>query len=162
MTMLGRKSLVRKTDTSALTPWTPFRELEDVQNVVSSALEDFFQGGLDIQAASHAWLPAVDVEERDKDYVFSVEVPGVEKDQVRVELQNGSMIISGERKEEKEEKRKNYLRHEQSFGAFRRQFAMPQDAASEGLKATYKNGLLKITVPRLEKAKAKTVPINVE
>lgn len=160
--MLAKREIARRTEPGALLPWTPLRELEDVQNVISNALEDFFQGGRDVQAISRAWLPAVDIEERDKDYVFSLEVPGMERDQVRVELQNGTIMISGERKEEKDEKRKNYLRHEQSYGAFRRSFSLPADAASEGLKATYKNGILKIMVPRSEKAKAKTVPINVE
>ena len=160
--MFGRGNIARKADARALTPWRPDRELEAMQDVISSALDDFFQGGGDIEAVWRAWMPAVDVEEREKDYVFSVEVPGVEKDQVRVELQNGSIVISGERKEQKDEKRKNYLRHEQSFGAFRRSFTLPDDASPEGLKATYKNGILKVVVPRSEKAKAKTVPINVE
>lgn len=161
--MFGRtKTMTRRDDPAGLMPWAPFREMEGMQEAISSALEDFFQGGRDIQAVSQAWTPAVNVEEREKDYVFSVEVPGLERDQLRVELQNGGIVVSGERKDERDEKRKNYLRHEQVIGAFRRSFSLPEDASAEGLKASYKSGILKITVPRSEKAKGKSVPINIE
>lgn len=158
--MLGRRDIMRRTE-PGLAPWTPFRELDDLRNVMSAALEDFFTGTAS-ELQPRAWAPAVDVEERDKDYLFSVEAPGLDKSDVKVELQNGNLVISGERKEEKDEKRKGYLRHEQYYGAFRRSFPLPEDAVSEGLKATYKNGILKVSVPRSEKSKGKNVQINVE
>lgn len=159
--MLGRKEMVRRTEPGGLIPWTPFRELERFRSTMDQALEDFFTTNIPELPLERGWLPAVDVEEREKEYIFSVEVPGMEKEDVHVEVQNQTLKVSGERKEEKDEKRKGYLRHEQSYGAFSRAFTLPDDASSEGLKATCKNGVLKIAVPRSEKAKGKTVPITV-
>lgn len=159
--MLGRKDIVRRSQPSSAIPWTPFRELEQFRTAMDQVIEDFFTGGPLEQAVERNFTPAVDVEERDKEYVFSIEVPGMEKDDVHVEIQSQVLTVSGERKEEKDEKRKGYLRHELSYGSFLRSFSLPDDAASEGLKATCKNGILKISVPRSEKAKGKTIPITV-
>lgn len=163
--MFGKKELVRKPESGALTPWKPFRELDDFRSLMSSVLEDFFAGNghdltLDV-SGGRMWAPPVDVEESDKEYAFKVELPGVEKDDFKVEIQSGALVISGERKEKKEEKTKNYLRHEQYCGSFKRAFSLPEDANAEGIKAAYKNGILTVTVQRSEKAKPKAIPVNV-
>jgi HSP20 family protein len=88
-------------------------------------------------------------------------MPGLEKDEFKLECQAGAFIISGERKEKKEEKGLHYLRTEQYHGEFRRKIALPEDANAEAIKAVYKNGILTVTVPRLEVAKPKAIPISV-
>lgn len=149
-----------------LSPSAPFREMQTVRNLIDSAFEDFFSGSgferrLELLGAG-PWLPAVDVEESEKEYVCSLALPGLEKDDLHVEMQNGAMVVSGERKEKKEEKGKNYLRHEQYYGSFRRSFTLPADAASEGIKAVYRNGILKLTIPRVETVKPKSIRVSVE
>lgn len=161
-----RNELTRREETGALSPWRPLRDLQrEFRDMMSTTLEDFFGDGrqwpVDL-LGGRGWGPAVDVEESDKDYIFEVELPGLQKDDFKVEMQNGTLIISGERKEGSEHKGKNYLRHEHYYGQFRRVFAMPVDANAEGIKAAYKNGILTITVQRLEQAKPKAVPVKVD
>lgn len=139
---------------------------QTVRDLIDSAFEDFFSGKgferrLELPGGGQ-WLPAVDVEETEKEYVCSLALPGLEKDDFHVETQNGTMVVSGERKEKKEEKGKNYLRHEQYYGSFRRSFTLPADASSEGIKAVYRNGVLKLTIPRVETAKPKSIKVSVE
>ncbi|MDE2038404.1 MAG: Hsp20/alpha crystallin family protein [Elusimicrobia bacterium] len=164
--MLGKKELVRREEGGLLSPWRPFRELQqDLRELMSTTLEDFFGDGRQWQVdafGGRGWGPAVDVEESEKEYVFEAELPGLEKNDFKVEMQNGTLIISGERKENVEQKTKSYLRHEQYYGQFRRSFTMPVDANPEGIKAEYKKGILTITVQRLEKAKPKAIPVAVE
>lgn len=163
--MFGRKEPSRKPESGALTAWKPSREMTDVRDFMSRAFEDFFGNGrewpMDFFGVK-SWAPAVDVEEKDKEYVFAVELPGLKKDDFKVEMQDGTLTISGERLEKKEDKGSNYIRHEQHYGLFRRAFTMPPDASAEGIKAAYKGGILTITVPRSEKAKPKAVPVEVD
>jgi HSP20 family protein len=165
--MAKTSELVRpSTEPGLLSPLAPLREMKSVRNLIDSAFEDFFSGksferSLELLGGGQ-WLPAVDVEETEKEYVCSLALPGVEKDEFHVETQNGTLVVSGERKEKKEEKGKNYLRHEQYYGSFRRSFTLPADASSEGIKAIYRNGVLKLTIPRVETAKPKSIKVSVE
>jgi HSP20 family protein len=106
--------------------------------------------------------PQVDIGASNKEYSISVEVPGVNKDDVKVEITNNSMTISGEKKQEKEEKDKNYYRVERSYGSFQRVLSLPEDADQEGIKATFENGVLTITMPRkaLPKSNVKQIEIK--
>lgn len=100
--------------------------------------------------------PNVDIKEGKKDYTISVEVPGVEEGDVKLELADGALTISGEKKHEKEDKDENYYCVERSYGSFKRVLSLPQDAKEEDIEAKFKNGVLKITVPREEVEKAET------
>jgi HSP20 family protein len=165
--MAGKSELTRREETGTLSPWRPFRDIErEMRSMLSSTLEDFFGDGhivgrpLDV-FGGRGWGPAVDVEENDREYTFEVELPGLEKDDFKVEMQNGTLIISGERKESSEHKGKNLLRQEQCYGQFRRSFSMPVDANPDAIKAAYKNGILTVTVQRVEKAKPKSIPVSI-
>jgi HSP20 family protein len=98
------------------------------------------------------WMPTVDIVENDQSFVVRTELPGVEKDDVKVHINNGVLTIKGEKKvETKDEKRH---RVECSYGSFVRSFTLPQDVDIERVEAAYKNGILSLTIPKLEKAKA--------
>jgi len=130
------------------------------------AMEDFFNDGgrdwpMDL-LGGRAWRPAVDVEETEHEYVFQVELPGLAKEDVKIEMRGGMLVISGERKEQKEEKGHHCIRHELHVGQFQRAFSMPDDADPDKIKAAYKHGILTVTVKRLETAKPKVIPIDVE
>jgi HSP20 family protein len=102
------------------------------------------------------FLPAVDVFDRDGDLVIRFELPGIDpaKD-VWVTLEEGELMVKGERREEKEVKEKGYHRHETSYGAFERHVPVPADTQESDVKAEYKSGVLEVTVPRAAKATAK-------
>lgn len=148
--------------------WDPFQEMSGLQRAMSHMFGDFFNGGrfkdwgFDLEGGRAGWFPAVDVEEKDKEYVFTADVPGLQKDDVNVEIDKGLLKIRGERKEDKEEKGKNFLRKEHFYGSFNRVFPLPTDAKTDDVKADYKNGVLTIRVARAEELKPKSVKINVQ
>lgn len=94
--------------------------------------------------------PDVDIKETKKDYRIMVEVPGIEQDDIHIELQDHTLTVSGEKKHEREEEGDNYHTTERSYGSFRRLFTLPEDVREQDIDAEFKNGLLKITIPRRE------------
>lgn len=93
--------------------------------------------------------PNVDVSSTDKEYTITVEVPGVDEKDVKLELtHDGQLIVRGEKKQEKEQKDKNFHRVERSYGSFQRTLSLPEDAAKDVIDASFKNGVLTITCPR--------------
>ena len=92
--------------------------------------------------------PTLDLGATEKEYTVAVEVPGVDEKDVKVEIANDTLTIRGEKKQEREEKEKNYYRMERSYGSFQRVLSLPEDADQEGVSATFKNGVLTVTMPR--------------
>jgi HSP20 family protein len=101
------------------------------------------------------WMPAVNVTERADEYTIDLAVPGMEKNDFRVEIDNGVLTISGERKEENKAEGDVYTRREFHYGSFMRTFTLPEDVNGEKVSASYKNGILSITVAKKEEAKRK-------
>ncbi len=106
--------------------------------------------------------PNVDITDTDKNYSISVEIPGVDKDSIQISLNDGNLTIRGEKKQEKEEKDRNYHRIERSYGSFQRVLSLPPDADSDKIDASFKNGVLIVTLPKIPGAKSsvKTIPIH--
>lgn len=99
--------------------------------------------------AQAGWLrPNVDIAATDKQYTITVEVPGVEENDVALELVDDSLVIRGEKKLEKEEKDKEFYRVERSYGSFRRVLSLPEDADRDRIEARFKNGVLTVNLPR--------------
>ena len=97
-------------------------------------------------------VPAIEMSETDKAYKLAVEVPGMEASDIEVSVAGDRLVISGEKKEEREEKEKNYLYSERSYGAFERQIELPPGADAEKIKAAVRKGVLRITLPKTDKA----------
>ena len=148
---------------STLTTWNPFRELDEVQNRLST----FFGGfptrlfGNDRTLKMTDWSPQVDIIEDEKEYLIKADLPEMKKDDVKVTMENGVLCISGERKTEKEEKNKKFHRIERSFGSFERDFTVPEDADTSKIAAEFKDGVLKVHLPKTPAA-AKPKPIEVK
>jgi HSP20 family protein len=147
---------------NTLTRWEPLREMEDFQNRLSS----FFarplrrgNGHEDITLAD--WTPLADITEDDKEYIIKAELPEMKKEDVKVTVENGILTVSGERKFEREEKKKKYHRIERGYGTFVRSFTLPDDADATKVKAEFKNGLLTVHLPKSEKAKPKQIEVNI-
>jgi HSP20 family protein len=143
---------------NTLTRWEPL-EMEDVQNRLSKFFGRRGNGHDDITLAD--WAPLADITEDDKEYVIKAELPDVKKEDVKVTVENGVLTIAGERKFEKEEKKKKYHRVERSYGSFVRSFALPDLADADKVKAEFKDGMLTVHVPKSERAKAKQVEVKV-
>ncbi len=145
------------------TRWNPFKEIEDLEKRLSG----FFgrtpvSGGDKREAITVAeWSPLVDISEDDKEYLIKAEVPEMKKEEIKINVHDDVLAISGERKYEKEEKNKKYHRVERAYGSFVRSFALPEDADGSKVSAEYKDGVLKVHLPKSEKAKPKAIEVKV-
>ena len=107
-----------------------------------------------------AWSPPVEVIQRPNAIVFRAELPGIKADEVNVSVNDGLLTISGERKQEHEEKRDGFLRTERSYGTFYRAFSLPEGADEEKVAASFKNGVLEISVPLSEKERGRRIKVD--
>ncbi len=108
--------------------------------------------------------PTLDLGANDKEYTITVEIPGVDENDVKLEIVNNTLTISGEKKQEKEEKKKNYYRMERSYGSFQRVLSLPDDADQDKINATFKKGVLTVTMPRkaLPKSDVKQIEVKTD
>jgi HSP20 family protein len=150
-----------------LTTWNPFRELDEVQNRLSTLFGGFptfrfrFPGnGESVKLPD--WSPLVDITEDDHAYLFKMDLPEMKKDDVTVIIENGVFSISGERKTEKEEKKKKFHRLERFFGRFQRTFTVPEDADAAKIAASFKDGVLTVHLPKSPRAKPRTIEVKVQ
>jgi HSP20 family protein len=148
---------------SQLTMWNPFRELDEVQNRLGGFFGGRFprfgdgNGGLKLAD----WSPQVDITEDDKEYLIKADLPEMKKDEIKVNVENGVLTVSGERKTEKEEKNKKFHRIERSYGTFMRSFALPEDADGTKVAAEFKEGVLRVHLPKNPVAKPKSIEVKV-
>ena len=150
---------------NALTRWNPFREMEELQNRMAG----FFgltpgrlSNGAQESMALAEWTPSVDIAEDDKEWVIKADLPEVKKEDVKVTVENGVLHITGERKLEKEEKGRKYHRVEWSYGSFLRSFVLPDGADGSKVNADFKDGVLKVRLPKNEKARPKAIEVKVD
>ena len=146
-----------------LTTWKPFRELDRMRSEVDRFWDTFFEGRpRRIDEKIGGWLPSVDVSETKNDLVVKAEIPWIDPKDIDISLTNDFLVIKGEKKQEKEEKEENYHLIERSYRAFTRPIRLPKEVQSDKISASYKNGILKVTLPKSEEAKKKEVKIKVE
>jgi HSP20 family protein len=145
----------------ALVKWDPWREIEDMFDRYTRAVGWPKGGGQEV-ATTGAWSPRVDISETDKAFVIKAEIPEVKKEDVKVTIDNGVLSISGERKQEKEEKGKQFHRIERYYGSFHRSFTLPENVSEAKVKATFKDGMLNLEIPKTEVAKPKAIDVKVE
>jgi HSP20 family protein len=108
------------------------------------------------------WSPKVDIVETDKEYTIKAELPEVNKEDVKISVENGELCISGERKQEKEEKGKKFHRIERVYGSFMRSFTLPGNADEANIKASFKDGMLNLTLPKTAQAKPRVTEVNIQ
>lgn len=106
------------------------------------------------------FTPSVNVSETESGYEVAVELPGMKPEEVKVEWKDGRLWISGEKKEESEEQGKTFHRIERHYGEFRRTIPLPTEVAEEAVEAKFENGVLKVTVPKVEQAKPRRIPVK--
>lgn len=147
----------------AIIRWAPAREVNSLQSEVNRLFGTFFdtQAGAGSGVAARRWVPALDLVEDGEQYVLRADLPGVREDDVKVELDDGVLTISGERKSEHEERRDGYRRIERASGSFSRSLALPDGVDPERIDARFENGVLEVRVPKPEQRKPHRVAIGV-
>ena len=151
-----------------LTTWRPFRELapfrefERMRSEMDRFLGSFFERRPTKAGEEGEFLPSIDLAEKDNELVVKCEVPGMDPKDIDISLSDGVLTIKGEKKQEREEKGADYHLVERSYGSFSRSIQLPKQVQSEKISASYKNGILKITLLKSEEAKKKEIKIKVE
>ncbi|MEJ2168471.1 MAG: Hsp20/alpha crystallin family protein [Desulfobacterales bacterium] len=145
-----------------LVKWNPWREMPALHNRINRMFDDpFFSiDRLADEDGLGMWNPAVDLYEKDDHFIIKAELPGINKDDIKVDLKDRVLTLSGERSYDNEVKEENYYRRERSFGKFQRAFTLPADVDAEKIKAEFKDGVLQIEVPKPENQKAKRVAVH--
>jgi HSP20 family protein len=145
-----------------LTPWRPFGELSSLRREMDRLWDGFFGERPLARVWEREWIPSLDVSETKENFVVKAEVPGIDAKDINISLTGDVLTIKGEKKHEKEEKEEDYHLVERGYGVFSRSVRLPAEVESAKIKASYKNGILKVTLPKSEKVKAKEVKIKVE
>ncbi len=144
---------------------SPFTEM---QNRMDSFLDNFMTGyDIDFLPAAWQeripdWSPRFEITETDETYEMAAELPGMDEKDIEVFVEDDVLTVKGEKKQEREEKRRNYHLTERSYGTFQRSFPLPRGLHSDKVKATFKKGVLSLTLPKTEEAKAHRRKIEIK
>ncbi len=147
----------------AIIRWEPAREIGALQSEVNRLFGTFFdtQAGGGGAVAPRRWVPAMDLVEDGDHYVLRADLPGVREDDVKIELDDNVLTVSGERKSQHDEQRDGYRRIERSYGSFSRSLTVPDGIDPERIEASFDGGVLEVRVPKPERAKPRRVAISV-
>ena len=140
---------------------SPFRGFDTLRRSMDRLMDDFSHGESS-ESGRPRWIPSVDLVEDNDKYFLNVEVPGMQKEDIKISLQDNVLSISGEKRIEREKKENAYHLVERSVGQFSRSFALPSLVDEAKIKANYKDGILSIDLPKAPEAKRKEISISVD
>jgi HSP20 family protein len=148
---------------SNIVRFDPFEDLARLQREVNRLFEDSNRGngrGGTEMTSARTWAPPVDIFEDGNEIVFKVELPGLKQDQIDIELTGETLTIKGERKFEDTQRKENYIRVERAYGQFQRSFTIPVPVEHDSVKASYRDGILEVHLPKAEATKPKKVQVT--
>lgn len=145
----------------SLVKWDAWRDMEDVFD------RYFRRSGLPATGSQESitgsdWAPRVDIAETDAAFEIKAEIPDVKKEDVHVSVDNGVLTLRGERKQEKEEKDKKFHRVERFYGSFSRSFTLPENVDADAIKASFKDGVLKVDLPKTRESKPAAISVRID
>jgi HSP20 family protein len=142
----------------ALVRWDPAREVDTLQGEVNRLFDTFFGSSNDARA--RRWVPAMDLVESDDQLILRADLPGLDKDDVSIEIKDGVLTVSGERRTERERKSEGFYRVERAFGSFSRSLSLPEGIDAEKVSADFDKGVLEVRIPKPEERKPHRVAIG--
>src|SRR5216684_6102912 len=143
--------------------YDPFRDLRTLQDEVNRLFTGNMARAFDDEGiARGSWSPSVDIYENKDHIVLEAELPGMNREDFELTVENNVITLRGERRFEKKDDADNYHRVERSYGSFSRSFTLPQVVSGDGAAAEYRNGVLRVTLPKREEAKARRIEITGE
>jgi HSP20 family protein len=160
MTRLGTQLAPRKIRSLMVTD--PFRELFEMQRSLNDLFENNLGKSMGQETALNTWTPAVDIYEDENQFLLKLELPEMNKEEIKINLNENTLSIQGERRFENEEKRDSYHRVERTYGQFYRAFTLPPNVNGEAISAEYKDGVLRLSLPKKEEAKPKQINVSVK
>src|SRR5882724_7464010 len=144
---------------NALNRFEPFRSTSGLESQVGRIFNELFDRSQESNLTP--WAPAVDIYESEHELVVKADLPDVKPEELDIRVENNILTIRGERKFEKKEDEKNYLRVERAYGSFARSFSLANTVNTDAIKADYKDGVLTLNIPKREEAKPKQIKVNV-
>ena len=146
-----------------LTRWDPFRDLVALQDRMNRLFDESVRNVRtgDEALSSATWSPAVDIYETANEVVVKAELPEVNQSDIDIQVENNTLTLRGERKFDKETKQENFHRIERAYGVFSRSFTLPSTVDQERIKADYKDGILRISLPKREASKPKQIKVAI-
>jgi HSP20 family protein len=148
----------------AIVRWDPFRDVAALQDRINRIFNESFGRSRDLEdeVSLYDWRPPVDIYETGDGIVLKVELPGINKDEVSVEIKDNVLTLKGERLLDPKIKDENYYRKERSFGKFHRSFSLQEPIKPDFIKASFKDGVLTVEIPKPEEEKPKQVTVNID
>ena len=143
-----------------VTRWDPFQDLQAFREEMNRSFNRWFGREEQGERAAARWAPALDVAESGDAYHIDVEVPGLRPEDIDVTVDQGMLTVQGERRSEEETRERQYHRIERRYGAFRRSITLPSHVDAERVEASYDNGVLRLTVPKMEAAQPKRITVR--
>ncbi len=143
-----------------LEKWEPFRDLMAMQDRMTRLIDETLSRIWKEDVAREVWSPPVDILERGDEVVLKVDLPGVSQEEIDIRVEETSLTIQGERRLLKDTSEENYIQIERPYGTFRRTFDLPQMIEREGIKASYKDGVLRIVLPRKHEIEPKQIMVE--
>ncbi len=143
-----------------LVKWEPMMGLTRVNDIFDRMLEDLFSMDTRLSEPVSSLIPLMNIEETKDAYKVSVELPGIEKDDIDIQIKDNILTISGEKKEETKSEEGTFYRRERRYGKFSRSISLPGDVKVDNIDAEYKNGVLTLTLPKAEEAKPKKIEVK--
>jgi HSP20 family protein len=144
---------------TTLIRWDPFREMASLQNDMSRLMSGML-GPANGSGENRTWIPPIDVWETEDEVVYALDLPGMSEDDVAVELDDGSLTISGTRERKDDVSKDGLYRYERRFGSFSRTIGLPQGVTEDAVKAQYENGVLELHVKKPEQPKPRRIQIG--
>ena len=144
--------------------WDPFRNMTTLQDRINRIFDETASRSqdYDVEVSQCDWRPVVDIYDSEKAIVTNAELPGVTKDTITLDVKENILTLRGERKSDEEVRKENYYRMERCFGTFERAFTLPSTVDPAKITANFKDGILKIEIPKAEEKKPKQITINVD
>lgn len=139
--------------------FSPSTELRRLQREIDQIFNGMYPGAEE-DAETMQWTPRVDLSETDDAYLIHMDVPGIKREDLEINYQDGTLTIRGHRQESHEEERGSVVRMERSYGRFFRSFSLPTSIQTENISASYEDGVLKINVPKAEESKPKRIELS--
>ena len=149
--------------TMTIVRWDPFRNMSTLQDRINRIFDETASRSqdYDVEVSQCDWRPVVDIYDSEKSIVINAELPGVTKDTITLDVKENILTLKGERKSEEEVNKENYYRMERCFGTFERAFTLPSTVDPAKITANFKDGILKIEIPKPDQKKPKQITINV-
>lgn len=160
----------KELESKAVTPWRPFMEPTRWESEMDRMMEDFFGRNRrpwwpslwSRDTGRELIAPAVDIYEEKDDIVVKAELPGMTKEDIEVDISDSHLTLKGEKKKEEKIEEEGYFACERSYGAFHRSVELPKDVQADKVKASFKNGILEIKLPKTEEAKTKEIKVKID